>query len=79
MAPGVSEGILHAENDCDFNNSEVFGVSDYSSLFRLKKFKIADPIWWSGFIKINQIYFQRKKYQIKKKCFLDKNITLSFV
>ena len=31
-------------------------ITDYRSSFRFKKFKMADPIWRSRFIKINQIY-----------------------
>ena len=47
MSPGVSEGILRAEHESGFKNRFSF---------RFKKFKMANSIWRSRFIKIYQIY-----------------------
>ena len=47
--------------------SGVFGVANYISLFRLKKFKMADLIWWSRFIKIDQIYLTKCHFIYTKK------------
>ena len=35
--------------------SEAFGVANYESVFRFKKFKMADPIWWTALFNIYQI------------------------